>query len=70
MTQRVALITKNYILAYQEINFKDRNFFVRNTVEKNFFQIGIQICLRMHNMTQRDAFVTKKYILAHQKHNL
>ena len=29
MTQRDALITKNYILADQEINFQERYFFVR-----------------------------------------
>ena len=30
MTQRDALNTKNYILAHQEIDFYDRNFFFRN----------------------------------------
>ena len=29
MTQRDALITKNYILADQEINLQERYFFVR-----------------------------------------
>ena len=40
MTQGDALITKNYILAHQTINFSKRNLFVRNSREKNFFKIG------------------------------
>ena len=39
MTQHDALITKNYIWAFQKINLKDQNFFVRNWGEKNFFKI-------------------------------
>ena len=40
MTQRDALITKNYILAQQKINFSNGNFILRNSGEKNFFEIG------------------------------
>ena len=65
MTQRDPLIVKNFILAHQKINFKKRNFFVRNWGEKNFFKIGNQNYLIMQNMTQRDALITKNYILAH-----
>ena len=36
MTQRDALMTKNYIWAHQNINFEDRNFLVRNSGEKKF----------------------------------
>ena len=39
MTQGDVLVKKNYILAHQNINFSDRNFFVRKC-EKNFFKIG------------------------------
>ena len=34
MTQRDARNTKNYILAHQKVHFYDRNFFLRNQVEK------------------------------------
>ena len=70
MSQRDALITKNYILAHPNMNFYDRNFFVRNCGEKNFFQIGKYIWLKIKNMTQRDALITKNYTLAHQKINI
>ena len=36
MTQRDSIITKNYIWGCQIINFKDRNFLVRNWDEKKF----------------------------------
>ena len=68
MTHRDALITKNYILAHQNINFADRNFFVRKG-EKNFFKIGKWNSLKMPNMAQRDARNTKNYIFFHLKIN-
>ena len=39
MTQRDALISETYIWDYQKINVEDRNFFVRNWAEKNFFKM-------------------------------
>ena len=39
-THRDALITKNYILANQKINFSDQNFSSENEVKKYFFKIG------------------------------
>ena len=35
-------------------------------MKKNFFKIGKQNWLKMHNITQRDALITKNYILANQ----
>ena len=40
MSERDALITKNYIFVHQKINFYDGNSLVRNGGEKNFFKIG------------------------------
>ena len=65
MTQRDPLITKKYILVCWKINFSDRNFFVTNLGEKNFFKIGKWNWLKMQNMTQRDALIAKRYILVH-----
>ena len=46
MTERDALVTKNYIWALQKINFYDRNFFVRNWVEKIALKLGNRTCLK------------------------
>ena len=35
-------------------------------MKKNFFKIGKQNWLKMHNMAQRDALITKNYILANE----
>ena len=40
ITRRRALITKNYILANQKINFSNQNFSSENEVKKYFFKIG------------------------------
>ena len=65
-TYRDALITKNYILSHQNMNFSDQNFFVRKC-EKNFFKIGKWDTLKMHSMTHRDELITRNCILAHKK---
>ena len=43
MTQRDALMTKNCIWADQKINFKDRNFLVRNWGKKISFKMENRI---------------------------
>ena len=40
ITHRDALITKNYTLTHQKINFSHQNFLPENAVKKNFFKIG------------------------------
>ena len=40
ITRRRALITKNYILTNQKINFADQNFSSENGVKKYFYKIG------------------------------
>ena len=62
MTHPDALIAKNYILAYQKINFYYRNFFVRNFGEKSFLNIVKYNWRKMQNITVRDVVITKNYI--------
>ena len=69
MTKRDKLITKNFIWAYQKINFYDRNFFVRNWGQKNSLEIGKSNWLKMQNMTKRDKLITKNFVWAYQKIN-
>ena len=68
MTQRDALITKNYIFwPIKKSIFKIEIFSSEIEVKKVSFTLENTIALKMQNMTERDALITKKYILAHQK---
>ena len=68
MTQRDALITKNYIFGDQKINSSDRNFFVRKCEKEFLVNSKIELA-KKKNITQPDALNTKNYILGHQKGN-
>ena len=63
MTQRDALITKNHILANKKYLLKIEIFSLETEMKINFFKIGKQNWLKIHNMTDCDAMTQRDALI-------